>query len=44
MNDQVVKWTKGKARERGKDESESSDKEGNVVKEEEVYRGVIQMG
>lgn len=41
MNDQVVKWTEVKAREGGKDESEGSDKEGYVIKEEELSRGVI---
>ena len=44
MNDQVVKWTKAKAREGGEDESEGSDKEGYVIKEEEVNRGVIPRG
>lgn len=41
MNDQVLKWTKAKARERSKDESEGSDKEGHVMKEEEVNEDVI---
>ena len=44
MNDQVVKWTKSKAREGWKGETEGSEKEGYVTEEEEVNRGVIPRG
>lgn len=39
-NDQVLEWTKVKASEAGKNESEWSDKEGYVNKEEKVPGGV----
>jgi len=44
MNYKVAKWSKAKAREGGKDGSEGRDKEGCVIKEEEVNRGVIPGG
>lgn len=44
MNDQVVKWTKAKAREVGNDESEGSEKEGYVITKDEVKKGVIPRG
>lgn len=44
MNDQVVKYIKAKTREGWKRESEGNDKEGYVIKEEKVNKGVLPRG